>query len=205
MTFTMSLCFVDNEFKWQTENYQKLYIHLIKSAKVHGAPVDPAAQLADVDHVAVSSYAHLLHDGRTHRLSGGCCSHLPCVLQLELKQVRRIRLILRPILMTSEQMPSPIRKCIFNSVKVQILCKFYLNSYIPRILALPEESTLWIVGCCKLCCKVLLAQVMSYEDPSFNYCGHQSSQIEIGEKINGLKLISSYFDLQNCSSKWVAI
>ena len=64
---------------------------LIKSAEVHGAPVDAAAELADVDHVAVSGHAHLLHQLGAHRVTrtkltrGGNRAQFARVLKLELK------------------------------------------------------------------------------------------------------------------------
>ena len=100
-------------------------VHLIKSAKVHGAPVDAAAEFADVDHIAVAGHAHLLHDVGARYLPGGRGSHLSGVLQLQLKQVSRVRMmiLLRLLLMMSKQMPpSRQAKCTLNSKKQEILC-----------------------------------------------------------------------------------
>ena len=66
--------------------------YLVKSAEVHGAPVDAAAELADVDHVAVSGHADLLHQLRAHRVTraqltrGSYRAQLAHVLKLELKR-----------------------------------------------------------------------------------------------------------------------
>ena len=66
--------------------------HLIKSAKVHEAPVDAAAELADVDHVAVPGHRHLLHHPRARHVSraylarGSNCTQLARVLELELRR-----------------------------------------------------------------------------------------------------------------------
>lgn len=66
---------------------------LIKSAEAHCSPVDAAAQLADVHHVAVPGHAHLLHQPGAHpcvtrtKLSrGGYCAQFARVLKLELKK-----------------------------------------------------------------------------------------------------------------------
>lgn len=70
---------------------------LIKSAEVHGAPVDAAAQLADVDHVAVAGHAHLLHQLGAHRVTrakltrGGNRAQFARVLKLELKRREGVR------------------------------------------------------------------------------------------------------------------
>ena len=86
------------------------FSYLVKSAKVHGAPVDATAQLADVDHVAVArsrprprprpghSHAHLLHEARAdpaadqrapgHRVARGRHrAQLTRVLELKLKTI----------------------------------------------------------------------------------------------------------------------
>ena len=69
---------------------------LIKSAEVHGAPVDAAAELADVDHVAMAGHAHLLHQLGAHRVTRAKLTRrsnraqFARILKLELKKMERM-------------------------------------------------------------------------------------------------------------------